>query len=138
MFKKITTVIIATACLCAVWFVNNRPLFSSMATRFEVYATSNGSDGVIYDVCKDEYPLITLKYGEACVLPLEEGLEERLLSTFNAKVVFCENTQFGKSIYAFSPDVKYSKQIKGLKVNLQIFIGESNVKIGSPLIYGSY
>jgi len=141
MFKKFS------ACLCAIlaisaffyfYAVNSLPVFYKYSDRIELYEES-GSFGnfSLYDG-----GLIKKKdiKGESCYL---YGVSyEKILKDFSAKHVFSEETLAGESFYAFSPYIPYRVNLNGKIVNLQYFSykeekGEK-VKIGTPMIFGSY
>jgi hypothetical protein len=54
-----------------------------------------------------------------------------------AKIIFTEQIEEGTSYYAYSPTIKYRTKIKNKIINLQIFVGKG-VKVGSPIIFGSF
>ena len=74
---------------------------------------------------------------ESCVLEKDFDVE-KLLYDLDAEIIFTETSQFVTSIYCFSPKLKYKKIINGEIINLHVAISESQIKIGSPIIYGSY
>jgi hypothetical protein len=49
-----------------------------------------------------------------------------------------EETEEGINYYAYTEKLTTEKIIRGKKINLHIFIGESEVTIGTPIIYGSF
>ena len=138
MCKKIATILTAWFCLLGVWCVNNKPLFSGFAAEYEVYSMANGSNGMIEHVNSNKYYTFALKYGEACVIDVGEFCQQQFLNQYNAKTILTERTSHGFSVYAYSPQIKYCTYIKGEKINLHLFIGEQAVKVGSPIIFGSY
>jgi len=53
-------------------------------------------------------------------------------------VVLRESLETKECIYAYSENLKYFVKIKGEKVNVQICLSGDGVKVGSPLIFGSF
>ncbi len=137
MFKKILCYFIAVACVSLFWSSNNKPIFSELSDRFEIYTFSDSSTAVIQTVSADEYKLYKNVKGESCVVGETADVDE-LLTMFNAELKFIEETDGVKSYYAFSKDIKYKKELGGVTVNLQIAVSENMVKIGSPIIFGSF
>lgn len=138
MFKKIATILTAWFCLMGVWVVNNKPIFSAFSSEYEVYSFQNGSNGDIQTTQLKDYLGCSLKYGEACVIDLADFGEKAFLEYYGATIVFLEQTCYGTSLYGYSPKIKYSTIINGEKINLHVFICENYVKVGSPIIFGSY
>ena len=138
MFKKIATILTAWFCLLGVWCVNNKPLFLDFSSDYEVYSMANGSNGNIESANLSNYYTFTLKYGEACVISTSSFCQQQFLKQYNAQLIFIETLDHGKSVYAYSPQIKYCTYINGEKINLHLFIGDSQVKVGSPIIFGSY
>ena len=76
--------------------------------------------------------------GESCRL---YGVSyDRILKDFSAKHVFTEQTSFGTSFYAFSPEISYRTRIGGKIVNLQYFLQSDGggAVLGTPIIFGGY
>ena len=147
-------IIFSAITLFYVWCVNAVPMFSDFVGECEVYSKFSSSQATINKVENENYFTQFFRRGEAVVLPKsylkitchnperlsKDELEFVLgdfLDQFNAKLVMLERLEHGVSCYAYSQDIKYSTNIKGKKINLHVFIGET-VKIGSPIIYGSY
>ena len=129
------------AVLSILYVINTSFYLKNLDGRFEVYLVSNSSNAEIVSLDKNEVSLCFSKVGEACLL--EEKLDvEKILSTFNATLVFVEEIEGqdykGTSYYAYSDEIKYKKIINGKKINLHIFTCEEYVKVGTPLIYGSF
>lgn len=138
MLKKILSILTAWFCLLGAWCVNNRPLFLDFGNEYEIYSMANGSNAKIECANSNSYYTFALKYGESCSLSASEFCQKRFLNQYNARLIFTEQASHGTSVYAYSPQIKYCAYIKGEKVNLHFFIGEQAVKVGSPIIFGSY
>ncbi len=143
MFKKLILPIVAIFFFCYFWQVNSKPIFSEYGDYFEVYS-SQKSSGEIKFANLDDFFGNFFKAGEAVfVKDLNDQSEgefiTKVLNKFDAEVVFVQSTNLGKSVYAYSDQIKYLELVKGQRVNLHIFIAkEGGATIGSPLIYGSF
>ena len=60
------------------------------------------------------------------------------LSLLNAKEVYREKIDYKNIIYAYCPRIQTFVKVNNKKVNLQICVDNTVVKIGSPLLLGSY
>ena len=136
MFKKVLVLILATCILINLAICNNQPLFSQFNNKFEVYL-SNSSDGQIVFADSKTYPFISGIYCESVAINKEEFCLRDFLSNMQAKIIFTEPIDEGISYYAYSPKIKYRTKIKNKIINLQIFVGKG-VKVGSPIIFGSF
>ena len=63
---------------------------------------------------------------------------EKVLSKFDATVKFTEKVDGVTSLYAYSSKIKTYIIVKGQKINLHIALKNTGMKIGSPLIFGSF
>lgn len=138
MLKKICAY---TSCLLVIvflWVIWSTATFINYSNSSEIYLNKNNSCAKIVSVKNVEIPLQFYRYGEACEVNREQFNLDQVIKDFNAKILWTETTDFGKSYYAYSPNLKYSCSLKGQKVNLQIFVGKESVKLASPIIFGSY
>ena len=72
-----------------------------------------------------------------CIEKQEFELHSFLLE-MGARIVFSEKTDKKVCYYAYSPKIKYIERVNNHNINLHIVIGENSVKVGSPIIYGSF
>ena len=103
------------------------------------YYYKNGSHGAIKLVDKKNGLLNFNKKGEAYLL--SEYLDAcTVLDYYGAKVISIEESAWGVSVYAYSEEIKYIKEINDKKINVHLHYDKSNgqVKIGFPMIYGSF
>ncbi len=136
MFKKIFMPISVATCLVLMFFVCNFPVFYNYTNKLEIY--DNGkSAGEIINV-NSLSSIFIHKYGEAIYLDKDEFCLQNFLNDFNASIIFTENLENGTCYYAYSPQIKYVEKINGKNINLHVYVGKLNVKVGSPLIYGGY
>ena len=129
------------AVLSILYVINTSFYLKNLDGRFEVYLVSNSSNAEIVSLDKNEVSLCFSKVGEACLL--EEKLDvNEILLRFNAKLVFTEEIDGegykGTCYYAYTEEIRYEKIIDGKKINLHIYSCEEYVKVGTPLIYGSF
>ena len=135
MFKKAVTLFLASLVIFVFCIINNQPVFKGRAKQFQVYVQDSISSQIL---TVDEY--------EYCFLSGVKGLSFTVhtidlagfLHDYNAKILFTEQLEQGTCYYAYSPKIKYKQEVNKKVVNLQIFVGEQRVVVGSPLIYGSF
>ena len=121
--------------MLSLYFTVNKPLFSDYADRYELYLKENSSTSEIVNADNYSFPFYVSVKGEACVVKCDE---KEIIGDFNAEIVFTEETDDAVIIYAYSKKIPYEKIVNGKKVNLQIAKRNDVIKVGSPLIYGSF
>lgn len=130
-----------TCALCACLIVgfstfSIKPLFYHYANEFEIY-TGTSSER-IYHVKENEFCFVFDARGEACLIDKDDFSLDVFLKEFSAKIIKTEQTDNGVSYYAVAPKMRYSVWLFNQTVNLHVFVGESTVKVASPIIYGSF
>lgn len=120
------------------FFANNMPVFFKYADKYEVYLTDYSCSNATKNVFLLEYLFTFNVKGESCVIDKNEFEKEKFLSDFSATEMFSESTGEIVCFYAYSPKIKYTEKINGKTVNLHVAIGKDQVKVGSPIIYGSF
>lgn len=138
MFKKLCAIFLAFFVLSWAFTVNDKPVFGAYAERFELYLLDNSSSAYIVSVSKDEYSAYKKIMGESCKVDKQNFSISDFLFDMGATLIFVEENEFGTSYFGFSPKIKYKKSTSGGTINLHVFIGESEVSIGSPVIFGSF
>ena len=138
MLKKILVFPCCFFLLLGVYAFNDKPVFFGYAERFEIYLLNASSTAQIVEISEKDYKAFNGIKGESCKIQSENFSVEKFFSEFCAEIIFEEHTAFGTSYYGFSPKIKYRKQILDKTVNLHIFVGESGVTVGSPIIFGSF
>ena len=136
MFKRYFIVFLSVAFMLSLYFTVNKPLFSDYSDRYELYLKENSSVAEIVNADNYSFPFYVSVKGEACVVKC--GDEKEIIGDFNAKIIFTEETDDAVIIYAYSKKIPYEKIVSGKKVNLQIAKRNDVIKVGSPLIYGSF
>ena len=134
-FLKTIILIFAFVTIGCLFFLSSRTIFPNGEKR-EIYLSDNSSSCRILFL-KNE-AICFSKVGESVTITCEEISPLEILDNFNAELVKIEETEEGISYYAFSKEIKYCRKLFGRKVNLHIFAKEGEIKIGSPIIYGSY
>ena len=136
MFKKISVSLMAIIILGFLWFSSQAPIFGKYSKQTEVYLYPYTSTPITVDDI--EQGLTFIKYGEACEFLKEGFVLDDFLSEFHAKRVFSESFDGKVSVYAYSPKLKYKQVLRGKTINLHVVVSDQVVKVGSPIIYGSY
>jgi hypothetical protein len=138
MLKKVFVLIFSAFIVLSLIVFNNAPVFSEYADEYEVYLTDFSCSEKIISVNKFEYPFIFNVKGESAIIKNQNFSLTDFLNELNAQVVHCESGEDYTCYYAYSPTLKRSKVINDKLVNLHIAITQKGVKVGSPIIYGSF
>ena len=131
-------VFIAIACLLFMVFLVitcSMPIFYRYGKQVKVYINSNSS------LCQETLGIKLLqagKMGESFSFNKGEIDIEKILSDFEAEILFVESIKEGQSLYAYSKKIPYYKTISGRRINLHLFVTKELVKVGTPLIFGSF
>ena len=136
MFKKcarVSVTLIFILSLALAYHNNARPTFLSYASDYEVYFF-DGSYLPPQKISGNVLPFGVK--GEAC--EMEKTELEKLFLDFNASLLFSEEIDGGINYYAYSPKIKYRTKINGQTINLHVFLGKDKIKVGTPVIFGSY
>ena len=138
MFKKTCFIISVSIFLFGMIISYSKPLFYNKSNGIEVYLNSSSSLASMEKV--DLFQFIFLKNvkGESVLLDKEGFNLQAFLDEFGAKLKFSESVAEGVSYYAYSPKIPYEKMVNGKLVNLHVFVSKSCVKVGSPIIFGSF
>lgn len=136
MFKKVSVSLCVVIILAFLWLSSQTPIFGKYSKQREIYLSPYTSTPLTVD--RITQGLTFIKYGEACELEKENFDIDDFLSEYDAKIIFSESFDGKLSVYAYSPKLKFKQIIKGKTVNLQVVVSENIVKVGSPIIYGSY
>lgn len=142
MFKKILSFTFVFAFCAAALFAlkieNSRSPLFAYADRIEVYGADGSFCGGIV-VTEREYPFVKFRAGESCTaVYIGDKSAEEIFAELGGKILFSETTEAGVSYYGYSEKIRYRKKIGENVVNLHVFKGKDDLKIGTPLIYGSY
>ncbi len=118
--------------------INSSTYFDEYNGTYEVYLSSNSSKAKIISVDKRKSDTFVCKTGEAIFIENSEFDVDEIFEDFNAELIFTEETDEGISYYGYSREVKFQKRINGNVINIQVFKGNKGIKIGLPIIYGSF
>ena len=138
MLKKVFVLIFSVFIVMSLIVFNNTPVFSDYADKYEVYLTDFSCSEKIISVNKFQYPFVFNVKGESAIIEKQNFSLTAFLKDLNAQIVICESGENYTCYYAYSPTLKKSKVIKDKMINLHIAITENCVKVGSPIIYGSF
>ena len=138
MFKRLASVFLCLLCLSSVCYFNKTPIFSNYSPKLELYIGAPNSTAQIITVNSKEVPLLSNVCGEAFTTCKNTFKLNEFLQNFSAKIIFTESLEQGVCYYAYSNKIKYNQTVNDKKVNIQVFIGEQTVKVGSPIICGSF
>ncbi len=138
MFKKICLFISCVLVLSSIYHINKTPIFKDYATKYEVYLNSPDSTANFIMVDQPNFCFLSGVKGESFKTEKNTFDLESFLKDFSANLVFLEEIEQGVSYYAFSNKIKYRTTLHNKTVNLHVFINDTMVTIGSPLISGSF
>ena len=138
MLRKCLTLIFALTTIFAFNILNNKPIFSRYSNDFTIYVGNGGSLSKIIEVGYLGYLMQDNIKGESCSFVDSEFNLHSFLNEYGAKLVKVECVNEQVSYYAFSPNIKYSQNLFGKKINLHVSIKNDRITVGSPLIYGSF
>ena len=136
-FEKVFVIFALFLTLILLFVSNSIFYLKDFDGNFEVYREFSSSTDNIQSVKKEQMLFMIGKKGEGCFLSNNMSIFE-ILKKLNADVVFEEEILEGKSYYCYSKDIKHKTMVKGEVINLQVCISQKGVKIGTPLIYGSF
>ena len=108
--------------------------FTSFGGKTESYLYRNSSTAEITDDKVKTF--FSLSTGESIIVNGEDYI--KVLNDYEASIVFIEKAEGGESIYAYSDKINFLKVEKSKKVNMQIYVKNGNMKVGFPIIFGSY
>ncbi len=138
MFKRAFVFIFSIILIFSLIIFNNTPLFSEYSCEYEVFTKSGSNINSVKKVSKGEYIWCFGIKGESCVIEGQKFCLSDFFKQLNADELFSEKVGEIMVYYAFSPQIKYRERVQGKTVNLQVAISKDYVKVGSPLIYGSF
>ncbi|MBE5737027.1 MAG: hypothetical protein E7348_01350 [Clostridiales bacterium] len=138
MLKKVCVIFSAVILVLGLYLNNKTPVFSGLANTFEVHLTDYSDTRAQLTLKQSEFVFLSGVKGESCVIEIKDFDLQRYLEEMNASVIFTHEFLDSKNYYAYSPKIKYCKMIDGKMINLQVCVKKDGVKLGSPIIYGSF
>ena len=140
MLKKISVITMSLILVLGLFFFNRVPAFDKYnhCGEYEVYLESYSSTKSILKVDSKKYKFVLGVKGESFCLDVKGFNLCEFLNKVGARLVFSEQLSDVTCYYAYSPKIKYLESVRGKLINIHIVISESLVKVGSPIIYGSF
>ncbi len=138
MLKKLGVIFSLIIILTGIAIFNAQPIFGKLSNNYQVYLEDASSLALIKRVTAREFYSLRGVKGESVELSLDSFDLENILKQFGAEIKFTEQTADSQIYYAYSPNIKYLKKVKGEKINLHIVIAQDRAVLGSPLIFGSF
>ncbi len=135
MLKKVLTFLACFSFASFLVVTCSMPLFSRYEKDVKIYLNSNSS--LCEETVQDRL-LLAGKTGESFCFEKGEIEIEQIFDDFRAEIIMVEEIEEGQSIYAYSKKIPCYKIIKGKKINLHVFVAKDTVKVGAPLIFGSF
>ena len=136
MFKKLFYIFMAVLTLFSLKVANSKPVFANFSNTFEV-CVGQKSSGNFYKANNRSFCLFNGVTGESCIVNEKYSLED-VIEYFSAEKVFEEKVENLIITYYYSPKIKYVQKVNGKKINLQACVTNNQLKIGTPLIFGSF
>lgn len=134
IFALFLSVIIFTFCFYSL-YAEKSPVFKGYAKEYELYFTAGSfGDNIACATAENFKDYMEIK-GESCFVAVSY---EQVLKDFAATHIYSEETAEGTSYYAYSPRIKYKVYINGRVVNIHYFDGKTYIKLGTPIIFGSF
>ena len=137
MFKKISVIIASLLLLTGIFVFNRAPIIDNL-DQIEVYLSSYSASTNIKKIKTEDFKFVLGVKGESYVMSVEDFCIDEFLDLVQAKVVLSEQFSDLVCYYGYSPKIKYLESINGKPINVHIAIRENCVKIGFPIIYGSF
>lgn len=138
MCKKIALCLICVLVLSLTIFTNKTPIFKGYANNFELYLNSPSSLANIVSANSFSYAKYKNICGESFNVDKNEFDLQKFLSDFCASLIYTEELEHGVSYYLYSKKIKYRTTLFGSVINLHVFVSNSSITVGSPLILGSF
>ena len=138
MLKKICVILSSVILLLSLYFNNKTPVFTGLANTFEVYLTNYSDSSAELSLDKKGVIFLAGIKGESCIVEKENFNIQYFLQQMNASIVFTHEFDGCINYYAYSPKIKYCETVDGKFINLHICIKNDKIKLGSPIIYGSF
>jgi hypothetical protein len=135
LFKRFLVLAVCLIVFLSFSLIYSIPILSGYQKKVTSYFYSNSSLSVESDKI---FLLPSGKTGEEITLEKDKVSVRKIISDYNAKILMTERIEEGISVYAYSDKIPFFKRVFGKKINLHIFIGKSYLKVGTPLIFGSF
>jgi len=136
MFKKAYIAFLSLIFVCGLALLNNAPAFYGFSETKTAYTGSSSSQADI-----TEFPCFALVNGikgESCRISPENFSLDDVIKIFSAEIIKTERVSGVVSYYMRSPKFKNYATVGGEKINLHSAVGNGQIVMGTPLIYGGY
>ena len=114
------------------------PVFNGYSNTYELYLENNSSIARIITTDRVGYYLFPNVKGESCKVEKQGFNVYKFFEQMGAEILFIETTEDVICYYGYCSNIKYHKQVLGHTINLHVAVGENEVTLGAPLIYGSF
>ena len=138
MFKRFAVTIASILMITSIYVQSLTPVFNGYSNTYELYLENNSSIARIITTDRVGYYLFPNVKGESCKVEKQGFNVYKFFEQMGAEILFIETTEDVICYYAYSPNVKYHKQVLGHTINLHVAVGKNQVTLGAPLIYGSF
>lgn len=136
--RKIICVVLGLLFTFIIHTFNNQPTFINESDKMTLYIGNNSSTCQMVLIDVKDYHKYTGIAGESVSIEKQNFNLSLLLQKYCAQVVFAEQIAEGVNYYCYSPKLKYRRVLNGKIINLHVFVGQSWVSIGTPMIFGSF
>lgn len=137
--KKIIAVILSCLILStSLYITNNLPVFKDYSNEYEVYLSDYSDTSKQIKVDLLQFLFTSDIKGQTIAIRKEQFNLQTFLQDMSAKIVHTSSVSSVTSYYCYSNKIKSYKIVNGVKVNLHVAIQKDSVKVGSPIIYGSF
>ena len=119
-------------------FIANRVPTFDISEKCEVYFANYSISTGIKEVDKKDFKFLFGVKGESYTIDANDFCLEEFLSKMQARIMFSEQLSDVVCYYGYSPKIKYLQMVDGEIVNIHIAVRKSCVKVGTPIIYGSF
>ncbi len=109
-----------------------------MAKEYEVYFKNYSQSNQLQTIDKSQFKFVLGVKGESFTIDVKDFCLEDFLTKIDGDICFIENLENVVCYYGYSKKVKYLEMINGKIINVHIAISKSYVKVGFPIIYGSF
>ena len=137
MLKNISVAIICAIVITSFAFIGSAPVLRGYSHNHVGYLT-NSSSAIRTVKLTNSLPVFYAIRGESCSFTATDFDVDGFFNKYGATKVITEQTEFGVSYYAYSPQIKYKERISNTNVNLHVAIYQDRITIGTPIIYGSF
>lgn len=118
-------------------FISKTPIFDGYSNTCEVYFSSASDGNLLNGVTRKDFFSLNNVKGQAFFVEKNFDVQS-FLKKYNAQILFGEEIDGGISYYCYSKLIPYSATVKHKRVNIQIYRKNDGVKVGSPIIFGSF